>query len=164
MAKEDPIATSPGGTDIGDLREEPGLNNGTGGLTGPTPTDGATPEINPFEGNSPENRLLYILEKDNVDFSKISREKDGRYSLFSERGMGGGKIITILRQQAADEVDIATADLDSIRSEYSIGTYLMVPPLDYRAEMHEDLGFDEHVWYRVDGNRWTMYPIGYPWD
>lgn len=116
---------------------------------------------NPFEGNSSENRLLYILEKDNVNFSRIMNEGPNEYTLVAERGMSGGKIITILRQQAADEVDIATADLDFIRSEYSIGTYLMVPPLASRVEMQGS--FEEEVWYRTDGNRWTIYPIDYPW-
>lgn len=114
----------------------------------------------PFKNNSTTNRLLVILEEDNVDFSVAIDTGTGSYLVQTLHGMDGGKVITILKQQATGVVDLENGDLDEIRRTYSLGTYLMVPT---GTTVYPDAVGSTYEYVKTDNNRYELYPIGYPY-
>ena len=114
----------------------------------------------PFKNNSATNRLLVILEEDNVDFSVAIDTGVGSYIVRALHGMDGGKVITILKQQATGVVDLENGDLDEIRRNYSLGTYLMVPT---GTTVYPDEVGSKYEYVKTGNNRYELYPIGYPY-
>ena len=114
----------------------------------------------PFKNNSTTNRLLVILEEDNVDFSVTIDTGTGSYLVRTLHGMDGGKVITILKQQATGVVDLENGDLDEIRRTYSLGTYLMVPT---GTTVYPDETGSAYEYVKTGNNRYELYPIGYPY-